>query len=418
MLSKGFAWTLLATALSIGTAEAQSTNRIGGPSNLPPAGFTGQQFVDARGCVFLRAGYGRTVNWVQRVDRNHKPLCGFPPTGSAQVAAAVEADMAPDNGSTLQATAPVVAVPVAAAPVVTAPVVTAPAAMAKPTAMAAPSPAPAPTVLAAPAVMAVAAPARGFGLGFLFGGNRAAVPVMAPAPPIAVAQTTGSGVSCTQSAPQLERVLLRNGGTALVCTRGTGTVDGWRPPIFATRGVGLALNNPPLSAQMMAGAVVLSATSVAAAARVAVVPKPPPGYKLAWKDDRLNPLRGIGTAQGQAQQDALWAATVPMVLVTDQPPRGPIARALGLRTTASSMSAPASGDGSAYVQVGSFGQPANASAAVARLSALGLPAATARITRGGKAMQIVYAGPFASTDAARSALAAAQGAGFGDAFVK
>ena len=35
------------------------------------------------------------VNWVTRLDRTHKPICGMTPTGSAAAQAAVAADMAP-----------------------------------------------------------------------------------------------------------------------------------------------------------------------------------------------------------------------------------------------------------------------------------------------------------------------------------
>ena len=69
------------------------------------------------------------------------------------------------------------------------------------------------------------------------------------------------------------------------------------------------------------------------------------------------------------------------------------------------------------MQVGSFGLPSNAEGAANRLAALGLPVATGHITRGGKALQIVYAGPFATDAEAQAALAAVRGAGFGDAFV-
>ena len=116
MLSKVFAGAILATVFSATIIPAQSIAQLGGPSNYPPAGFTGQQFVDARGCVFLRAGFGHTVNWVPRVSRDHKPICGFPPTFGAAVAAAVQADMAPQAAAPGGLQAMDVAPPVAALP--------------------------------------------------------------------------------------------------------------------------------------------------------------------------------------------------------------------------------------------------------------------------------------------------------------
>ena len=37
----------------------------------------------------------------------------------------------------------------------------------------------------------------------------------------------------------------------------------------------------------------------------------PPGYKPAWKDDRLNPYRGIQTAQGHMDTQRVWTNTLP-----------------------------------------------------------------------------------------------------------
>ncbi len=72
---------LLAAVLGSNAAFAQQAlATIKDPAELPPAGFKGQMYVDSKGCVFLRAGYGGTVNWVPRVGANRKPLCGFPPT--------------------------------------------------------------------------------------------------------------------------------------------------------------------------------------------------------------------------------------------------------------------------------------------------------------------------------------------------
>lgn len=379
MLFKVVSSTVLACVLSVSLAQAQSLARISGPANLPPAGFSGQQFVDARGCLFLRAGFGATVNWVPRVDRGRKPICGMAPSFGPAVAAAVQADMAPEAR-------------------VVAPAVVAPSR-------------PAVVVAAAPVVASAPAAPRGTILGTLFPTRATPEPqvVAAPAQPAYRAEAAATGqIRCFTSAPRLERVLLRSGGTALVCTRGDGTLTGWRSPLFpAGSGVGAALNN-----RMMAGATVMGQTTTATRASL---PTPPPGYRAAWTDDRLNPLRGLGTASGQAQQDQVWTRDIPAQLVVQPQPQPATAKP---RTTLSTMSAPQAGTGGSLVQVGTFGQPANADGVKARLSALGLPVSTAKITRSGKVLQIVYAGPFGTPAEAQAALTAARNAGFGDAILR
>ena len=415
MLFRMFATVVSATILSATLAQAQSVSQLGGPRNYPPAGFVGQQFVDNDGCVFLKAGFGGQVNWVPRVNASHHPLCGFPPTFGAAVAEAVAVDMAPDPLAPIQLARAAVAAPViAAAP---------PAAR---VAAVAPTAAP-PRAAAQQAPVAYAAPRRTL-LSLLFGepapGNPIPlVPVSAPpvmASPVIVAQpvaaqpayvTTGTGTQaqCWQGSPRLETVLLRSGGTALVCTRGDGTLTGLRSPLFPQGAVGAAL-----TPRLMQGATLQSGGFVAMQTANAIL-TPPRGYKLAWKDDRLNPLRGIGTASGQAQQDQVWTRNIPAVLVA-----APQVSAAAPSVTVSSMSAPASAalPNATYVQVGTFGQPANADGARSRLSALGLPVSTSQITRKGKLLQVVFAGPFATPAAAQAALTAARGAGFGDAILK
>lgn len=51
------------------------------PAELPPAEYAGQQYVDSKGCMFVRAGSDRKVVWIPRVMRDGTPICGNPPSG-------------------------------------------------------------------------------------------------------------------------------------------------------------------------------------------------------------------------------------------------------------------------------------------------------------------------------------------------
>ena len=86
--------------------------------------------------------------------------------------------------------------------------------------------------------------------------------------------------------------------------------------------------------------------------------------------------------------------------------------------SAPAEAAPRAAAGGIFVQVGSFGVPANAAGASSRLAALGLPVALSKGRIRGKAVQVVLAGPFGSAADAQAALRAARGAGFGDAFLR
>lgn len=410
---------VMAAVLGAASAQAQSVGKLGGPANPPPAGFTGQQFVDSRGCVFLKAGYGGQTTWVPRVGRDRKALCGYPPTGSTR--GAIEVATAAEEAAPAPAPAPEPVVVAKAKPqpkvveVAPAPVVVA----AAPKVTVAPAPlyVPKVTTQQAPAPYVETAPARSYEV---------------------VDAGPGPGqIGCFTSAPVAQRVKLRNGGTAVVCTRGDGTMTGWRSPIYPrSAGVGAALSDPVQVARSNAG--VDSGYTAPEAYAEAAVPKPPKGYKVAWQDDRLNPMRGKGTASGNAQQAQVWTDEVPAKLVADQPVtkrktkvvysaknQPQKAGKVTMSTKGQSVeevTAPKkkvkAAVGGAYVQVGTFGVPSNAEGAASRLSGMGLPVARAKITSGGKPMQIVLAGPFGSAADAQAALSMARGAGFGDAFIR
>lgn len=386
MLLKILPVALVAAAASVSVANAQGRP----PAELPPAGFAGQQYVDSRGCVYIRAGYGGQVNWVARIDRARKPICGQTPSANVMAGARRE----------LAAPEPVA---VASAPAARAPAVAPSQYVPPPVSYGAPRPLQpaAPVVVAAPPAPVVVAPP-------------APVPVRVAPPPAAVAPVpvyrsaeapfTRGGhpplvnrhQGCPDRTPYGHFYALRDGRTILLCSN---SPQPMRNVVVA------GVQGQPVGAAAPAAQRVVVATSD--------LMTPPPGYRAAWDDGRLNPNRARGTAQGHQQMLQVWTDKVPQKL------RHPAyAQPQAAAVSSKSVAVPQAVQGARFVQVGSFGVAENASRAAARLQALGLPVQVGRGMIKGKPVQIVKAGPFASDAQAAAALQAARGAGFGDAILR
>jgi len=90
-LTRVIAIAVIAASSGLGFAQAQSISSVQAPAEFPPASFKGRQYVDSKGCVFVRAGIDGNVSWIPRVSRKRTVICGFQPSiagGGTTIAAA------------------------------------------------------------------------------------------------------------------------------------------------------------------------------------------------------------------------------------------------------------------------------------------------------------------------------------------
>lgn len=78
MSVRTFAFTTLFSMSLISGVVAQTNGS--GPAEMPPADYDAREFVDSRGCAFLRSTFGGAVTWVPRFGADRQPVCDATPT--------------------------------------------------------------------------------------------------------------------------------------------------------------------------------------------------------------------------------------------------------------------------------------------------------------------------------------------------
>ena len=426
IITRVIALTIAAGSFVLPAAQAQSQAGAGVPAEFPPSSYRGKQYVDSKGCVFIRAGIDGNVNWVPRVSRSRKQLCGQQPTsvagttnrpsqgGPAPVMITLTPDQQPSSPAPAQAR-PATTVATTSAPTTPAPTKPQRSA-ATPQARTAPAPVPVRVVKPAPKPVAAAPTARApapvapassecanisaISQQYTNPGARCGPQSASP-----VTYGNGSGIS-PQSSLRLTpntRVVPTHVYQARRHSQALTAPSGYRP-VWQDDRLNLHRAERSLKPAIINGAVQV-----------------PPGYVLANReDDRLNTMRATRTAEGDAQSDLIWTRTVPRKLVAlplDRPvvslptstARSQAEAPDNLVLHLSTRSAPVP---PRYVRAATFSDPAAARAAAQGLAKSGLSVRLGTVNRKGQQYKVVLAGPYNNHAAAETALSNVRAAGY------
>ncbi|MCD9147477.1 SPOR domain-containing protein [Pseudophaeobacter flagellatus] len=440
----------IALAVEDTALQAQTLRAVRPPAEFPPASFHGKQFVDSRGCVYIRAGIDGNVNWVPRVARNRKQLCGYKPTTVAGATARPTQSAGPEM-ITLDA-----------------PAKPAPQTAAAATPVAKPVPKPRTAAATPPAVVTTAKPRRTpqTTTARVTAAPRPATTAVRPAPTrTRPAASTGSVNAQARGQAGDQAGCAGVSAISRQYSGKAGTRCGPQAQSPVTYGSGSGIG--PQSSLVLSPNTRVLPVHVYEQRRHSLGMTPPPGYTAAWdddrlnlrraerdlrpailtgrtqvpegyvavkrRDDRMNPMRGVRTPRGDAQMAAIWDAGPPRslrALPLDRPVvkidnrrhdnfEGEDRHGLALRL--SSRSAPGATDTPAvtaasaparYVRAATFADAAQARQAAQALAATGLPVRLGALSRKGVPYKVVLAGPFHDSTRAEQALNRVRAAGY------
>lgn len=438
-LTRVIAISVIAASLGLGVVNAQSFSPMDTPAEFPPASYKGKQYVDSRGCVYIRAGVDGAVAWVPRVTRDRKVICGFKPSlpkGTVGVAPAPKLDKnvvqiqpaaKPSEQPSIFGTPKPASKPAAT----TAPKATT---VAKPAAKPAPKPAPKAATAAAPkpapkpqttTVRAAQKPkpapkpkaasttATRPPLYTTPTAQKPKARAAAPAPAPTTAPAPATAPRRTTAQPP------RAAGSLSPCRNGATTYKGMavrcgpqsESPVTPGRGGPTA---PPPKIQfdrqsaLTPGAVGQVVREGDVHPQTRVVPRHvyehnlvthvsaavPPGYRRVFDDGRLNPRRAEMTFAGKAQADRIWTRETPRQLIHRR-----TGEVIVLSSKSSSKGAPF--------------EPEPAPVAAEPVSAPSAPVVSTRSTASEKSLRLagtpyVQIGTFGSSDAAQAAARSVQ----------
>lgn len=378
--------TLGVMSASMATAQIKEQQ----PAEFPPSSYKGKQYVDSKGCVFIRAGIDGDVSWVPRVTRSRKTICGFAPTLAAQPAAASAVAPAPIPQAVEQITLETAAAAPAVAPV-PAPVTAA----AKPRRVAAPKVV---RQVARKPVRQVAPPKP-----------------MAAKPILASSQVTDPDTPISVS-PQ-RRIVPRHVAINRINTRNVTVPHGYKPAWQDDR------LNPHRAEQNLAGReqMLLVWTNTLPRRLINqttgrdVTASEPLVYPYV---DTNTQTRELGEVTIQRRNGKLVKRVVRHGAVQARKPvyssrsTPKVEAAPKVKARVAAPVAKQAVAGKRFVQIGYFSTKAKADKAAKYLSSMGMRARIGKVRKGGKNYLAVQAGPFASSTATARALTRLRGVGY------